>query len=725
MTTLVDAKTRLKRMLGLDIRKEQYTYGEDPQFGHITETRIAESWVATTCGYCSVGCGMLVGVRDGKAVAVRGNPAHPVNAGKLCPKGLSEHHILNAPGRARQPLLRKGGTLVPVSWDEALDTMVERFTTLQAQHGKSALGVIGTGQLLTEEFYTLGKLVQLGFGTANHDGNTTLCMASAISGYKLSFGSDGPPGNYADMEQADVILLIGANIADNHPILCHRLEKNKNRTVIVADPRVTKTAMMADLHLPLKPRSDIALLNGMAHILIREGLVDKDYIANHTAGFTEFAAFVAEYTPQRVAAVTGLSEAVIVRTALLFGNARAAFVGWTMGVNHSTQGAVTVAAINNLCLITGNIGRAGAGPFSITGQCNAMGTRESGFTSSLPGYRKYENAEHRQELANLWGIDVGRIPQARGLAYPDIIEAAAAGQIKALWFIATNPAVSYPNYRQLEKALRAVEFLVVQDGFHPTPTSDFAHLVLPAAIWGEKEGTYTNSERRISKVNRIVAPPGEARPDFDIFMAIADRLGVRDELYPQWTSTHDAFQEWQRVSQGRLCDYHDFSWDQIQEQGGMQWGGERLYADGVFPTASGRAQLHLVPCLPFSEQPNDEYPLILNTGRTVEHWHTRTKTAGVALLDNMTPHAWLEMNPVDAAALRLKAHDTVTIVSRRSHVSGVELRVTGIVAPGQVFMPFHFHEANSNLVTLGDFDPISREPNFKQCAVRVHGSTAQ
>jgi anaerobic selenocysteine-containing dehydrogenase len=719
MKLVPDIKTKLSRILGFDIRREKYAYDKDPRFGHISETRIADKWLSTTCGYCSVGCGMLIGVKNGKAVSVRGNPAHPVNVGKLCPKGLSEHHILDAPGRATQPLLRKQGKLVPVTWDEALDTMVERFTSLQAQHGKQSLGVIGTGQLLTEEFYTLGKLVQLGFGTSNHDGNTTLCMASAISGYKLSFGSDGPPGNYTDLEQADVILLVGANIADNHPILCHRLEKNKNRTLIVADPRVTKTAMMADLHLPVKPRSDIALLNGIAHILIREDLVKHDYIAAHTSGYAEYAAFVGDYTPQRVAQITGLSEEVILKTAHLFGNAKAAFIGWTMGVNHSTQGAVTVAAINNLCLITGNIGRAGAGPFSITGQCNAMGTRESGFTSSLPGYRKYENPEHRPELAGLWGIDVERIPKARGLAYPDIIEAAVAKEIKALWFIATNPAVSFPNYRLLEKALREVDFLVVQDGFHPTPTSDFAHLVLPAAIWGEKEGTYTNSERRVSKVNRVVDPPGEARPDFNIFLAIADRLGVREELYPGWTSTHDAFLEWQRISKGRMCDYSGFTWEEVEQQGGIQWGGERLYRDGLFPTASGRAQLHLVPCLPFSEQPTEEYPFILNTGRTVEHWHTRTKTGAVAMLHNMTPNAWLEMNPVDAESLRLRPHDKVTIISRRSQVSGVELRITGIVAPGQVFMPFHFHETNSNLVTLGEFDPISREPNFKQCAVRI------
>jgi len=714
---------KLRHRLGIDTAQARYAYGNDERYGYISASRVADKWVKTTCGYCSVGCGMLVGIKDGIAVAARGNPEHPVNSGKLCPKGLSEHHILSAPGRATHPLLRKNGKLIPVTWDEALSTMVERIGAIQATYGPSSLGVVGTGQLVTEEFYTLGKLVQLGFRTPNHDGNTTLCMASAVSGYKLSFGSDGPPGSYADLEHADVIILIGANIADNHPILCNRLERNKNRTLIVVDPRVTKTAMMADIHLPVKPRSDIALINGIAHILIRDGLIDRNYIAQHTNGFEDLANFVASFTPEHVSRVTGLGVDKIEHVAKLYGRAKAGFIGWTMGVNHSTQGAVTVAAINNLALLTGHIGRTGASPFSITGQCNAMGTRESGFTSSLPGYRKFDNPVDREELAALWDVDVESIPKARGLAYPDIIEAAVAGKVKALWFIATNPAVSFPNYKLLEQALHNVEFLVVQDGFHPTPTSEFADLVLPAAIWGEKEGTYTNSERRVSKVNPIVAPPGEARPDFDIFLDLAERLGVREKLYPDWTTTHDAFREWQLVSAGRMCDYSGFTWEQIEASGGMQWGGERLYTDGIFPTADGRAKLHLVPCEPFPEQPNHEYDFILNTGRTVEHWHTRTKTAQVDMLNKMVPNAWLEMNPVDAARLKLSPYDRVTVVSRRSKVSNLELRITGIIAPGQVFMPFHFSENNSNLVTLGAFDPISREPNFKQCAVRIERST--
>ena len=718
----------LPQFLGLDTLKEKYRYESDPEFGYTSARKVAEKWVATTCGYCSVGCGMLIGVKDGRAVAVRGDSNHPVNEGKLCPKGLSEHSMLEAGNRARYPLLKKNGKLERVPWDEALETMAQRFRAIQAKHGPDSVAVIGTGQLVTEEFYTLGKLVQLGLGTRNYDGNTTLCMASAVSGYKRSFGSDGPPGAYEDFEKADVILLIGANIADNHPILCYRLEKNPKRTVIVADPRVTKTAMIADLHLPLKPRSDIALINGIMHILIRAGLIDRDYIEKHTTGFAELEQFLQRFTPEYVAGITGLSEELIYKTALIYGRAKAALIGWTMGVNHSTQGAETVNAINTLALITGNIGRAGASPFSITGQCNAMGTRETGFTSSLPGYRKFESAEDRAELARLWNVDVESIPKSRGLAYPDIIEAAVGKRVRALWIIATNPVVSFPNIAVLRQAFDNLDFLVVQDGFHPTPTSECADLVLPAAIWGEKEGTYTNSERRVSKVNRAVAPPGEARPDFDIFLALAQKLGCSAKLFPGWTGPRDAFEEWRGVSAGRLCDYSGLTYELIEEHGGVQWPfpagrdrveTSRLYADGVFPSEDGRAKLFAIECRPFPEQPGGDYPFVLNTGRTVEHWHTRTKTGNVPILEKLSPRAWLEMNSRDAKRLGLKPHDQVDVISRRDRVRGVELRVTEIVGPGQVFMPFHYVETNSNLVTQSAFDPISREPNYKQCAVRV------
>ena len=715
----------IKRLLGLDTHADEYAYAIDPVAGFVSAQKIPERWVSTTCGYCSVGCGMFIGVKQGRAVSVRGNPAHPVNRGMLCPKGLSEHHTIAADHRARTPLLHS----VPVCWPDALTIMASRFRDIQARHGVGAVGVISTGQLVTEEFYTLGKLVQLGLGTPNYDGNTTLCMSTAVSGYKRSFGSDGPPGAYEDLERADVILLIGANIADNHPILCRRLETNSRATLIVVDPRVTKTAMLADLHLPIRPRSDLALINGLIQIIIERGAFDREYVERHTTGFDSLRESVRDYTPERVSTITGLPVDVIHRTASLYARARAAFIGWTMGVNHSSKGTETVNAINNLAIITGNIGRPGAAPFSITGQCNAMGTREAGGASCLPGYRRFESATDREEIARLWNVPVGRIPAGRGLAYPDIIEAALDRKIRALWIIATNPVVSFPNHGVLRQALEELEFLVVQDGFHPTPTSELAHLMLPAAIWGEKEGTYTNSERRVSKVNRAVDPPGDARADFDIFLDVAAALGVREDLFPGWSSPRDAFEEWKRVSAGRLCDYSGMTYDAIEEHGGIQWPfpagsskpaqPRRLYTDGRFQTENGRARLIPAQWEAFPEQPTDRFPLVLNTGRTVEHWHTRTKTGKVPILERLSPNAWVEMNPRDARALHLGPQDRVDVVSRRGRIRNVELRVTETVAPGQIFVPFHYAEANANQMTQSDFDPISREPNYKQSAVRV------
>jgi len=723
----------LRQKSGLDTRAPQYAFADDPVLGYTSARKVADRWVNTTCGYCSVGCGMQLGVRGAKVVSVRGNPEHPVNRGKLCPKGLAEHYAIEAEGRALYPLLRKDGALARISWDEAFRAMADQLRRIQQKYGPHSIGVISTGQLVTEEFYALGKLVQLGIGTRNYDGNTTLCMSTAVAGYKRSFGSDGPPGAYEDLELADVILLIGANVAENHPILCTRIEANTNKTLIVVDPRVTKTAMMAHLHLPVKPRSDLALINAMLRVIIDEKLYDAAFVEAHTSGFNELRASLAPYTLEYAASITSLDADLIRRTSHIYAKARAPFIGWTMGVNHSTKGTETVNAINNLALITGNVGRAGASPFSITGQCNAMGTREAGFTSSLPGYRKFESEADRNELAKIWNIDPGRIPAARGLAYPDIIEAAVAGKIRALWIIGTNPIVSYPNVDVLRHALGNLEFMVVQDGFHPTPTSELATLVLPAAIWGEKEGTYTNSERRVSKVNKAVDPPAEARSDLDIFLGLAETLGCREELFPQWNTPADAFNEWRGVSRGRLCDYSGMTHDAIEESGGMQWpygsdldqspaATRRLYADGIFQTEDGRGRLIPTHWSPFPEQPSSEFPFVLNTGRTVEHWHTRTKTGAISILQQLSPRAWLEMNPSDASRLNLKPHDRVDVVSARGRVSRVELRVTEIIAAGQVFLPFHFAETNANQITQSAFDPISREPNFKQCAVRVEKS---
>jgi len=718
---------RIGNWIGLDHGGDRYTYVDEPGRGPVSASRAVDRWVRTTCGYCSVGCGMRIGVRDGRAVAVEGDPDHPVNRGRLCPKGLSEHQMLAAEGRLTVPTVDGR----PASWDHAVDRVVDGFRALLDEHGPESVAILSTGQLVTEEFYALGKLARLGMGLAHYDGNTTLCMASAVAGYKLSFGTDGPPGCYEDLALADVLVLWGANMADNHPLLMPRvMGADGPGTVIVVDPRVTKTAMVADTHLPVRPRGDVALLNGVLVVLVEEGLVDLDDVRGHVDGLDELLAHLDAWTVDRAAAESGIDAGAVRDLARTIAGAERCTIAWTMGVNHSVQGTHTVTLINTIALLTGNVGRPGASPFSITGQCNAMGTRESGFTASMPGYRAYDDPRARAELAGLWGVDEARLPAARGKAYPDIVNAVMSGHVKGLWIIATNPPVSFPNREVLEDALGRLDLLVVQDGFE-TPTTALADVVLPAAIWGEKDGTYTNSERRVSRVRAAVQPPGEARSDFAIFLDVARRWGCADELFPGWTGPADAFAEWRRVSAGRPCDYSGISYERIDAAGGVHWpcpegdddvpltGTPRLYGDRVFNRPNGRAAVLPVEPEPIRDAPRPGYPFLLNTGRTVEHWHTRTKTGRIPILEGLSPEAWVEVHPADAAGLGVRGGDWVRVASSRGAVDQVRVRVTAIGRRGEVFMPFHWDERCVNRLTDDQFDPISREPNYKQCAVKV------
>ena len=726
---------KAKRFLGVDIKNEKYALVDDPIFGKVSREKAPDKWVRSTCGYCGVGCGMYIGVKDGEPVYSKGDPLHPVNMGTLCPKGLSEHQMVRADNRVSSPLIRKEGELQPVEWNEAFTKVSETFKRIQAEHGKGAVAVISTGQLLTEEFYALGKFTQLGLETSNYDGNTTLCMASAVMGYKQTFGSDGPTGCYEDFSLADVILLIGANIADNHPILKLHIAKNrkmtgKKPTIIVVDPRRSKTSQMADLFVPIKPRSDLALLNGLCYIILEQGWEDEKFIRERTGGYREFRKHImANYPPQEVANITGIDVKELYALAKVYAGAERAMSAWTMGVNQSSIGTDTVSAICNLALITGNLGREGAAPMSITGQCNAMGTREFGFTSSIPGYRNYASERDRREFAELIGVPEALIPAARGYAYPEIIDAIDRGEIKALWVVATNPLVSYPDQNQLRSALEKLDLLVVQDAFL-SDTAEVADVVFAAATWSEKEGCYTNSERRCNYAKKAVEPLGKSKSDLDIVIEFSKYFeGKYDLIFKNMNTPREVFEEMKKISRGRLCDYSGMSYELIEELGGIQWpcnekapgGTKRLYSEEMpCVTPDGKAQLLPLDWKPLSELACEGLPLILNTGRTVEQFHTRTKTGTIGILDALAPEAWVDLSRADAAKLEVESGDRIAISGRRGRVENVIVKVSETVREGSIFVPFHFNEQLINAVTIPEFDPKSFEPNYKQCAVQLH-----
>ncbi len=689
-------------------------------------------WKYTTCGYCSTGCSIEVGLNEkGEAVSSRGVGGADVNRGKLCIKGIFEHELFKTDGRGKKPLVRNSiiDEYQEVEWDPALDTMAEKIKDIQNKYGRDAFAVVSTGQILTEEFYALGKLTRGAIGTNNYDGNTTLCMASAVSGYKRSFGADGPPGCYEDFEQTDCLIAFGSNLPEQHPIIYWRLKEAMEKRkfpLIVVDPRVTMLAQFADMHLAIKPGTDVVLLNSLAHVIIDEGLADMDYIEKNTKGIEEFKAVVADYDPVSASKVCGIDEDTIRNVARLYAKAGQAMSIWTMGINQSTHGSDGVVGINNLNLITGNIGKPGGTSLSITGQSNAMGTREWSSCSGLPGYRVLENPDHRQEIADFWGIDPEFLPKKRGMFQTDIFPAIETGQIKGMWLIATNPMTSMPNTARIRKTLEKLDFLVVQDAYSDVETTQYAHMYLPAAIWAEKNGCFTNTERRVNRVTNVAKPYGDSKPDLWIFSNLAKRFenGLKMRFSED---AEDMFEEMKQLSKGhdRNLDISGMSYEKIEKNRGIQWpcregeetGAQRLYTDGKFPTADGKANIIPLPFVDNNERPDGDYPFWLNSGRVVEHFHTRTRTGKIGNQNKYSPTPYMEMNPDAAAELGIEHQSYVRCVSRRGDAV-VMVQLTQRMPKDMVFIPFHFHDC-VNRLTLGLLDPHSRQPAFKQNAVRI------
>lgn len=689
-------------------------------------------WKYATCGYCSTGCSIEVGLdAEGEPVASRGLADADVNRGKLCVKGIFEHELFRkTAGRGDKPLKRKAyqDEFEEVTWKEALDHTADEIKRIQETYGRDSFSIISTGQIMTEEFYTLGKLARGVVGTNNYDGNTTLCMSSSVSGYKRFFGSDGPPGCYDDFDHTECLIAFGSNLPEQHPIiywrLCEALEKRKF-PVIVVDPRVTMFAQKADIHLAVAPGTDLVLLNSLAHVILAEGLADENYIKSFTNGYDEFSALVKEYDPESAAKVCAIDADTIRKVSRLYAKAGAAMSIWTMGINQSTHGSDGVCAINNLNMITGNIGKPGGSSLSITGQCNAMGTREWSSCSGLPGYRTLESEKDRSEIAAFWGIDADYFPEKRGMFMTDILPAIERGEIRGLWLIATNPMTSMANTGLMRTLLSKLEFLVVQDAYADVETNQYAHVFLLSAVWAEKEGCFTNTERRVNLIRNVVKPHGDSKTDLEIFNQMAKRFerGAK-MIFPE--TAEDVFEELKALSKGRMLDYSGMSYDKIEACRGLQWpcnedtapeGSQRLYTDGVFQFPDGKAKLLALPFIDDNERPNEEYPFWLNSGRVVEHFHTRTRTGKVGNANKFSPTPYMEMNPQAAKRLGI-AHGTyVKVLSVRGDAT-VMVQCTERIAPDAVFIPFHFHEC-VNRVALGLLDPYSRQPAYKQCAVKV------
>lgn len=693
------------------------------------------SVVSSVCCYCGTGCGVLVEADAGKITGVRGDPAHPANQGKLCTKGATLHLSAQASGRALYPELRtdRASPRRRVSWDAALDHVADTFRAVIDEHGPDAVAFYISGQLTTEAYYVFNKLAKGLIGTNNVDTNSRLCMSSAVAGYKATLGADAPPGCYDDIEAAGTIFIAGSNTAYAHPILFRRIEAarkaNPDLKLVVVDPRRTDTADEADLHLAILPGTDVALYHAMLNVMLWDDLIDRAAIAAHTEGWEALRDRVRDYTPEKIAPICGVAAADIVQAARWFAQGPTLSL-YCQGLNQSTCGVDKNAALINLHLAAGQIGKPGAAPFSLTGQPNAMGGREvGGMANMLSAHRDLDDPEQRADVARLWGVDA--VPATPGRTAVEMFDAVKRGEIRAIWIACTNPAQSLPDLKQVHEALRAAECVVLQEAFADTETVPFADVLLPAATWGEQDGTMTNSERCIARVRAAVAPPGEARADWEIVRDFARRLmpeaGAR--LFP-YASAEAVFNEHRETTRGRDLDITGLSYA-LLDAAPQQWpfpegataGRTRLYTDGVYPTANGRARFHAEPYRPVAEAIDARYPLHFNTGRLRDQWHAMSRTGRVARLFAHADAPVLAMNARDMDVRRLQAGELVRVKSRRGDVV-VAVEASDSLRPGQCFLPMHWGARfmgglGVNALTLPLFDPVSKQPEFKHAAVQV------
>jgi assimilatory nitrate reductase catalytic subunit len=712
----------------------------------------------STCPYCGVGCGVIIETEERGAsaqiVGVRGDPDHPANFGRLCSKGSTLHltasQAVNEQSRLLYPMLRESRAAAQArtehqrtTWDAALSHAASRFQSIIGSHGADAVGFYISGQLLTEDYYVFNKLAKGLIGTNNIDTNSRLCMSSTVAGYKQSLGADAPPACYDDVNHADCIFIVGSNTAFAHPVLFRRIEDakaaNPNLKIIFCDPRRTDTAELADLYLPIQPGTDVMLFNGLLHIMLWEGWLDKTFIDSHTTGFDDLKALVRDYTPELVAQTCGIKKEDLFTAAKWFSTSKATLSLYCQGLNQSSSGTAKNTALINLHLATGQIGKAGAGPFSLTGQPNAMGGREvGGMANLLSAHRDLANPAHRLEVEQLWGMDKLelQVPSKPGLTAVELFEAAADGQVKALWIACTNPMQSMPDVKTVRRALERAEFVVLQEAFATTETAAFADLLLPATTWGEKEGTVTNSERRISRVRAAVAAPGEARHDWEIVCEFAQRL--QKPVHMAYTSPEQIWNEHRESTRGRDLDITGLSYAAL-EAAPQQWpfgehdqsGLARLYENKTFPTSDGKARFIAKAYQPTSEVRESRFPFSLNTGRLRDQWHGMSRTGTLGRLFGQVPEPVVQMNEQDMVRRGFKNGDLVHVTSKRGSIM-LHAQASPEIGMSQAFIAMHWggqflsgRASNGerhwgvNAITTSSFCPDSKQPELKHAAVKI------
>ncbi|BDP43732.1 molybdopterin oxidoreductase (plasmid) [Deinococcus aetherius] len=753
-----------------DIWGERTPHGPGQAWPVRVDERVSETperWVRGTCVLCSNGCGLDIGVKDGKIVGVRGLATDVTNKGRLGPKGLHGWVANNSEDRLKRPLIRKGGRLQEASWDEAIDLIVQKSKEIVEKHTSGAIGFYTSGQLFLEEYYTLGVIGKGGLGTPHMDGNTRLCTATAAAALKVSFGADGQPGGYEDLDTTDCVLHVGHNIASQQTVLwmriLDRLAGPNPPKIIVIDPRRTFTAEKATVHLAPKVGTNVAVMNGLLHLIIQAGKTDPAFLEAHTVGYDDLKKTVEKYTPEHVEELSGVPAADLRAAGDILANTETLVSTILQGVYQSMQATAAAVQVNNIHLVRGLIGKPGSGILQMNGQPTAQNTRETGADGDLPGFRNWGNPEHIRQLAQLWNVPFNKIPHWSPPTHAmQIWRYAEQGSIKMLWIQATNPAVSLPQLSRIRGILDKEDlFVVVQDAFL-TETAARADVVLPAAIWGEKTGTFTNVSRTVHISCKAVEPPGEARSDLDIFLDYARRMDFRDQdgqPLIKWHDAEGAFEAWKECTRGRPCDYTGLTYQKLLAGSGVPWpvnqahpdGTVRLYTDFVFPTAAdyaetyghdletgaavtseeyrahdpnGRAIIKAADYREPHEVPNDEYPLWLTTGRQVYHFHTRTKTGRSKELQDAAPDAFVQLSPEDAAKYGIENDDWILVESRRGLV--IERALIGNIEPGLVFIPWHYgywddpsRPRAANELTITEWDPVSKQPHYKYAAVRI------